>query len=51
MTATFQKFYPQLTELFIRCDGEELTVNGKTAQDFLGAELTVTRTTETDYRS
>lgn len=51
MAATFQRFYPGLTGLFIRCDGEELTINGKTSQDFLGVEPTVTRTAETDYRS
>ena len=33
-----------------RCQGEELTVNGKTAQDFLDGQLTITRTVETDYR-
>lgn len=51
MTASFAAYTDHLEALSIRCDGEELTVNGKTAQDFLGAELTVTRTTETDYRS
>ena len=51
MTASFAAYTDHLEALSIRCDGEELTINGKTAQDFLGAELTVIRTTETDYRS
>ena len=50
MTATFHD-YAGVKELSIRCGGEELTVNGKTAQDFLGQDVTVTRTVETDYRS
>lgn len=51
MTASFAAYTDHLEKLSIRCGGEELTVNGKTAQDFLGEELTVTRTSETDYRS
>ncbi|MGI6255076.1 MAG: hypothetical protein ACOYJZ_05540 [Acutalibacter sp.] len=51
MTATFAGYTDHLETLSIRCQGQELTVNGKTAQDFLGTELTIIRTTETDYRS
>lgn len=50
MAATFAAYTQGLDQLSIRCQGEELTVNGKTAQDFLGGQLTVTRTVETDYR-
>ena len=50
MAATFAGFYEDLDELFLRCGGEELTINGQTAQDFLGQELNVTRTVDTDYR-
>lgn len=50
MAATFAAYTQGLDQLFIRCQGEELTVNGKTAQDFLDGQLTVTRTVETDYR-
>lgn len=50
MAATFAAYTPQLDQLFIRCQGQELAVNGKTAQDFLGGQLPVTRTAETDYR-
>ena len=51
MAATIGGYYgDSLEELSLRCQGEELTVNGKTAQDFLGGQLTVTRTGETDYR-
>lgn len=50
MAATFAAYTQGLDRLSFRCQGEELTVNGKTAQDFLGGQLTVTRTVETDYR-
>lgn len=50
MAATFAAYTQGLDQLSIRCQGEELTVNGKTAQDFLDGQLTVTRTVETDYR-
>ena len=54
MAATFAAYTAQtagdVNQLSIRCQGEELTVNGKTAQDFLDSQLTVTRTVETDYR-
>lgn len=54
MAATFAAYTAQtagdVNQLSIRCQGEELTVNGKTAQDFLGGQLTITRTAETDYR-
>lgn len=54
MAATFAAYTAQtagdVNQLSIRCQGEELTVNGKTAQDFLGGQLTITRTVETDYR-
>lgn len=50
MAATFAAYTQGLDQLSIRCQGEELTVNGKTAQDFLDSQLTVTRTAETDYR-
>ena len=50
MAATFEA-YCHPDELFFRCGGEELTVEGHTAQDFLGQELPVTRTVETDYRA
>lgn len=51
MAATIGGYYgDSLEELSLRYQGEELTVNGKTAQDFLGGQLTVTRTGETDYR-
>lgn len=54
MAATFAAYTAQtagdVNQLSFRCQGEELTVNGKTAQDFLGGQLTVTRTVETDYR-
>ena len=50
MAATFAAYTQGLDQLSIRCQGEELTVNGKTAQDFLDSQLTVTRTVETDYR-
>lgn len=49
MTATFEK-YSQADELSIQCGGAELTVEGHTAQEFLGQELTITRTVDTDYR-
>lgn len=50
MAATFAAYTQDLDRLSFRCQGEELTVNGKTAQDFLGGQLTITRTVETDYR-
>lgn len=50
MAATFAAYTQGLDRLSFRCQGEELTVNGKTAQDFLGGQLTITRTAETDYR-
>lgn len=54
MAATFAAYTAQtagdVNQLSFRCQGEELTVNGKTAQDFLDGQLTVTRTVETDYR-
>lgn len=50
MAATFAAYTQGLDRLSFRCQGEELTVNGKTAQDFLGGQLTITRTVETDYR-
>lgn len=50
MAATFAAYTQGLDRLSFRCQGEELTVNGKTAQDFLDGQLTVTRTAETDYR-
>ena len=53
MVATFASYTENaghLEELSIRCGGEELTVEGHTAQEFLGQELTITRTVETDYR-
>lgn len=54
MAATFAAYTAQtagdVNQLSIRCQGEELTVNGKTAQDFLDGQLTITRTAETDYR-
>lgn len=54
MAATFAAYTAQtagdVNQLSFRCQGEELTVNGKTAQDFLGGQLTITRTVETDYR-
>lgn len=50
MAATFAAYTQGLDQLSFRCQGEELTVNGKTAQDFLGGQLTITRTVETDYR-
>ena len=54
MAATFAAYTAQtagdVNQLSFRCQGEELTVSGKTAQDFLGGQLTVTRTAETDYR-
>lgn len=50
MAATFAAYTQGLDRLSIRCQGKELTVNGKTAQDFLGGQLTITRTVETDYR-
>lgn len=50
MAATFAAYTQGLDRLSIRCQGEELTVNGKTAQDFLDGQLTITRTVETDYR-
>lgn len=50
MAATFAAYTQGLDRLSFRCQGEELTVNGKTAQDFLDGQLTITRTTETDYR-
>lgn len=51
MAATFAAYTQGLDRLSFRCQGEELTVNGKTAQDFLDpAQLTITRTVETDYR-
>ena len=50
MAATFAAYTQGLDRLFFRCQGEELTVNGKTAQDFLDGQLTITRTVETDYR-
>ena len=50
MAATFAAYTQDLDQLSFRCQGEELTVNGKTAQDFLDGQLTITRTVETDYR-
>ena len=50
MAATFAAYTQGLDQLSIRCQGEELTVNGKTAQEFLDGQLTITRTVETDYR-
>lgn len=50
MAATFAAYTQDLDQLSFRCQGEELTVNGKTAQDFLGGQLTITRTVETDCR-
>lgn len=50
MAATFAAYTQGLDRLSFHCQGEELTVNGKTAQDFLDGQLTVTRTVETDYR-
>lgn len=50
MAATFAAYTQDLDQLSFRCQGEELTVNGKTAQDFLGGQLTITRTVGTDYR-
>lgn len=50
MAATFVAYTQGLDRLSFRCQGEELTVNGKTAQDFLDGQLTITRTVETDYR-
>ena len=54
MAATFAAYTAQtagdVNQLSFRCPGEELTVNGKTAQDFLDGQLTITRTAETDYR-
>lgn len=50
MAATFAAYTQGLDRLSFRCQGEELTVNGKTAQDFLDGQLTITRTVETDYR-
>lgn len=50
MAATFTAYTQGLDRLSFRCQGEELTVNGKTAQDFLDGQLTITRTVETDYR-
>lgn len=50
MAATFAAYTQGLDRLSFRCQGEELTVNGKTAQDFLDSQLTITRTVETDYR-
>lgn len=50
MAATFAAYTQGLDRLSFRCQGEELTVNGKTAQDFLDGQLTITRTAETDYR-
>ncbi|MFR5134335.1 MAG: hypothetical protein ACLTEG_04450 [Acutalibacter sp.] len=50
MAATFAAYTQGLDQLSIRCQGEELTANGKTAQEFLDGQLTVTRTVETDYR-
>ena len=50
MAATFAAYTQGLDRLSFRCQGEELTVNGKTAQDFLDGQLTITRTAQTDYR-
>lgn len=50
MAATFAAYTQGLDRLSFRCQGEELTVNGKAAQDFLDGQLTITRTVETDYR-
>ena len=50
IAATFAAYTQGLDRLSFRCQGEELTVNGKTAQDFLDGQLTITRTVETDYR-
>lgn len=50
MAATFAAYTQGLDRLSFRCQGEELTVNGKTAQNFLDGQLTITRTVETDYR-
>ena len=50
MAATFAAYTQGLDRLSFRCQGEELTVNGKTAHVFLDGQLTITRTVETDYR-
>lgn len=54
MAATFAAYTAQtagdVNQLSFRCQGEELTANGKTAQEFLDGQLTITRTVETDYR-
>ena len=49
MAATLQAF-SGAERLSLRCDGQELTAAGKTAQDFLKASLPITRTAEVDYR-
>ena len=48
--ATFTAYQKDVDTLSIRCEGQELTVEGHTAQDFLGQGLNITRTAETDYR-
>ena len=50
MVATFTAYQKDVDTLSIRCEGQELTVEGRTAQDFLGQGLNITRTAETDYR-
>ena len=50
MVATFTAYQKDVDTLSIRCEGQELTVEGHTAQDFLGQGLNITRTAETDYR-
>ena len=50
MAATFTAYQKNVDTLSIRCEGQELTVEGRTAQDFLGQGLNITRTAETDYR-
>ena len=50
MAATFTAYQKDVDTLSIRCEGQELTVEGRTAQDFLGQGLNITRTAETDYR-
>ena len=49
MTLTFEK-YSQAQEIFLRCNGGELKVEGHTAQEYVGQEPVITRTVETDYR-
>ena len=49
MAATLQAF-SGAERLSLRCDGQELTADSQTAQDFLKAFLPITRTAEVDYR-